>query len=245
PTRTRKLAFPNFLISVGFTVDVVLYKKVNQEADDYNYSCNQVIDVEHVGKTVEQQELDQFSLCGVDLGRKHIFAAILAFNNNNTAETRLHLYQGVQRACEEIVNILVNGGRKYNKYRRIKKKRKNKEQRQEEGASARGHWHLKRLEYDPTKLPVVDYGTGIKVKDAAKFKGRRVGLTRVLYQSLKKKRQKGGDLMVDVDEFRTLRVSIIDLSPNMKSCSNINFNSIHACQSCGIVWNRDVNASKN
>ncbi|KAI7863032.1 hypothetical protein BDF14DRAFT_1437669 [Spinellus fusiger] len=44
----------------------------------------------------------------------------LAFNNNNnnTDETRLHLYQGVQRAREEMVNILVNKGRKYNKYRR-------------------------------------------------------------------------------------------------------------------------------
>ncbi|KAI7863737.1 hypothetical protein BDF14DRAFT_1841639 [Spinellus fusiger] len=48
---------------------------------------------------------------------------ILAFNNNNnTAETRLHLYQGVQRAREEMVNILVNRGRKYNKYRRRKTK---------------------------------------------------------------------------------------------------------------------------
>ncbi|KAI7863718.1 hypothetical protein BDF14DRAFT_1841549 [Spinellus fusiger] len=43
-------------------------------------------------------------------------------NNNNTAETRLHLYQGVQRAREEMVNILVNRGRKYNKYRRRKTK---------------------------------------------------------------------------------------------------------------------------
>ncbi|KAI7866517.1 hypothetical protein BDF14DRAFT_1728070, partial [Spinellus fusiger] len=192
PTRTKKLAFSNLLRSDGFTADVVLYKKVNQGADDYSYSYDQVIDVEHIGKTVEQQELDQFSLCGVDPDRKHIFTAafeeteqtyirrcstkeyytmtgsvriakqttqrmnqegltdvflniptsktasitsyftyvnyiflnfqqILAFNNN-TSETHLDLYQGVQRAYEEIVNILVNGGRKYNKCgRKIKK----------------------------------------------------------------------------------------------------------------------------
>ncbi|KAI7869208.1 hypothetical protein BDF14DRAFT_1994791 [Spinellus fusiger] len=54
PTRTRKLAFSNLLRSDWFTADVVLYKKVNQGADDYSYNCNQVIDVEPVGKTVEQ-----------------------------------------------------------------------------------------------------------------------------------------------------------------------------------------------
>ncbi|KAI7868070.1 hypothetical protein BDF14DRAFT_1796041, partial [Spinellus fusiger] len=43
-------------------------------------------------------------------------------NNNNTAETRLHLYQGVRKAREEMVNILVDGGRKYNKHRRKKTK---------------------------------------------------------------------------------------------------------------------------
>ncbi|KAI7861231.1 hypothetical protein BDF14DRAFT_1872744, partial [Spinellus fusiger] len=59
-------------------------------------------------------------LCHVSYIFLHL-QQILAFNNNNnTAETRFHLYQGVQRAHEEMVNILVNGGRKYNKHKRKK-----------------------------------------------------------------------------------------------------------------------------
>lgn len=56
---------------------------------------------------------------------------ILAFNRFLTAEKRFHLYQGVQRAREEMVNILLNGGKKYNKCRRkhTKKNRKKRKRR--------------------------------------------------------------------------------------------------------------------
>jgi hypothetical protein len=54
---------------------------------------------------------------------------ILEFNNQNTAETRLHLYQGLQRARQEMTNMLINGGRKYNKRKR-KNTRKNRRRRQ-------------------------------------------------------------------------------------------------------------------
>ncbi|KAI7898794.1 uncharacterized protein BX663DRAFT_564440 [Cokeromyces recurvatus] len=37
---------------------------------------------------------------------------ILAFNNFSTAESRFHLYQGVQRARQEMTNVLINGGKK-------------------------------------------------------------------------------------------------------------------------------------
>ncbi|KAK9760615.1 hypothetical protein K7432_015190 [Basidiobolus ranarum] len=50
---------------------------------------------------------------------------ILAFTRHSIAKNRFHLYQGVQRARQAMVNILVNGGRKYNKSKRqITKNRK-------------------------------------------------------------------------------------------------------------------------
>lgn len=57
---------------------------------------------------------------------------ILAFNRFFTAEKRFHLYQGVQRAREEMVNILLDGGKKYNKCKRkhTKKNRKKRKKRQ-------------------------------------------------------------------------------------------------------------------
>jgi hypothetical protein len=62
----------------------------------------------------------------------------LNFNNQSTAETRLHSYQGLQRAKEEMLNILINGGKKYNKMKRKhakknRKLRKKKKKRKEKG----------------------------------------------------------------------------------------------------------------
>jgi hypothetical protein len=53
---------------------------------------------------------------------------MLHFYDLSTAESRLHLYQGVQRARQEMANILINGGRKYNKAKR-KNTRKNRKKR--------------------------------------------------------------------------------------------------------------------
>jgi hypothetical protein len=74
---------------------------------------------------------------------------VLQFNNESTAITRLYLYQGVQRAKDEMCNILINGGRKYNKSKRKhtkknRKKRKNsqkkkkKKKKEEESGSKIG-----------------------------------------------------------------------------------------------------------
>lgn len=59
---------------------------------------------------------------------------ILSFNGFSTATSRFHLYQGVQRAREEMVNILVNGGKKYNKLKRknLKKNRKKRRKKRKD-----------------------------------------------------------------------------------------------------------------
>ncbi|KAI7899242.1 uncharacterized protein BX663DRAFT_578856 [Cokeromyces recurvatus] len=36
---------------------------------------------------------------------------ILVFNNFSTAESRFHLYQGIQKAGQEMANVLINGGK--------------------------------------------------------------------------------------------------------------------------------------
>ncbi|CEG73480.1 hypothetical protein RMATCC62417_08854 [Rhizopus microsporus] len=67
---------------------------------------------------------------------------ILDFYGYETAEGRFHCYQGVQRAREEMVNILINVGKKYNKdrrkntrknRRRKKKKKKKKKEKEKRG----------------------------------------------------------------------------------------------------------------
>ncbi|CEI87983.1 hypothetical protein RMCBS344292_02388 [Rhizopus microsporus] len=58
---------------------------------------------------------------------------ILDFYGYETAEGRFHCYQEVQRAREEMVNILINVGKKYNKDRRknTRKNRRRKKKKKE------------------------------------------------------------------------------------------------------------------
>ena len=63
---------------------------------------------------------------------------ILDFYGYETTEGRFRCYQGVQRTREEMVNISINGGKKYNKDRRkntrknCRRKKKKKEKRGKE-----------------------------------------------------------------------------------------------------------------
>ncbi|CEI95016.1 hypothetical protein RMCBS344292_09217 [Rhizopus microsporus] len=47
---------------------------------------------------------------------------LLAFYDYKTAKDRFYLYQGRQRATEEMVNMLVHGGTKHNKQKQEKSK---------------------------------------------------------------------------------------------------------------------------
>jgi hypothetical protein len=48
---------------------------------------------------------------------------LLEFYNYKSAKFRFHNYQGRQRANDELANMLIDGGKKYNKARRKKTKR--------------------------------------------------------------------------------------------------------------------------
>lgn len=63
---------------------------------------------------------------------------ILAFNGFSTAQTRFYLYQGVQRARDEMVNVLLNGGKKYNKRKRKNTKSNRKKRKERRGRKQPG-----------------------------------------------------------------------------------------------------------
>jgi hypothetical protein len=42
--------------------------------------------------------------------------------------------------------------------------------------SGKGYWRAKKFEHDPNKLPIISFSTGMKGKDAVKFKGPRFGV---------------------------------------------------------------------
>ena len=112
--------------------------------------------------------------------------------------------------------------------------------------------------YAREKIPVVTFGSGIFWKKSMKFKGHRIRVTDVLYRALKRKEAQGDIIVVTVDEFRTSRVqdySLNILLNSLQVCSScnqivfttslLNFHNIQSCSGCGLLWKRDINASKN
>ncbi|KAG1170488.1 hypothetical protein G6F70_000738 [Rhizopus microsporus] len=159
---------------------------------------------------------------------------ILDFYGYETAEGRCRCYQEVQRAREEMANILINGGKKYNKdrrknYKNHRRKKKEKKKKGEESSERpEKQWRPQRNIYDREKIPVVAFGSEMFRKDSV----NSVDTTQ------------GDVLVVTVDEFRTSRVC--------NSCDKMAFTSafinphgIQSCTECGLLWQRDINASKN
>ncbi|KAI7903542.1 uncharacterized protein BX663DRAFT_506810, partial [Cokeromyces recurvatus] len=102
---------------------------------------------------------------------------LFEFYGFNTARYGWKNYVGSQIAIETSVNILLNGGNKYNKDRRKNtKKARRVEDNQEERAAANSQ--LKRCrknkscfeEGDRKKMPLVIFGVGLQNKDHIKFK---------------------------------------------------------------------------
>ncbi|KAI7903574.1 uncharacterized protein BX663DRAFT_34778 [Cokeromyces recurvatus] len=120
---------------------------------------------------------------------------ILAFNHFSSAENRFHSYQGVQREREEIVNILVSGGRKYNRSKRKntrRNRRKRKRKRRNNNISpvvslvkAEHYWEKEPFSCNKAKLPIISFGSAMFGKDRCKINSYQTGLTGALYRQLK------------------------------------------------------------
>ncbi|KAI8880209.1 hypothetical protein K501DRAFT_286384 [Backusella circina FSU 941] len=57
-------------------------------------------------------------------------------------------------------------------------------------------------------MPLIIFGDGLKNKTQMKFKGLRHGVSERLYRQLKKRERLGELLLLDINEFRTSKVSL-------------------------------------
>ncbi|KAL1931547.1 hypothetical protein VTP01DRAFT_9690 [Rhizomucor pusillus] len=65
---------------------------------------------------------------------------------------------------------------------------------------------------------------------------------------LKRPEARGEAVIVTIDEYRTSQVCHSCLARSLRNVTsedNISHHGILDCQNCGMLWNRDVNASKN
>ncbi|KAG2233119.1 hypothetical protein INT48_005863 [Thamnidium elegans] len=155
--------------------------------------------------------------------------ALFNFYGYNTAKGRWQNFLSKQKAKESAVNILLNGGLKYNK--------KNVAQPENVTSEARRFCRktLRNNSFkqgEKTKMPLVIFGDGMFNKDGIKVKGHQHGIASIIYKNLK--REKLGELcLININEFRT----------SVRLCSN---HKVLRCSNCRtLLWNRDTNASKN
>jgi hypothetical protein len=94
------------------------------------------------------------------------------------------------------------------------------------------------------KVLLVVFGNGMSGKGTVKMKGHRSGSSGVIWRALKRREATGDFLTVVIDEFCTTQVCCSCQTCTLRSV-HIAGNGILRCETCKILWNRDVNAAKN
>ncbi|KAG2197190.1 hypothetical protein INT46_003352 [Mucor plumbeus] len=174
-----------------------------------------------------------------------------------------------------MVNMLLNGDKKYNKkkrnktkqkkWRKMKKAAKKSNERLDRKARAKkkindndvsgtvgthdftkfNKWKPSKFEYDKSKVPLIVFGTGMVGKDLVKLRGLRHGVTGMFYRTLEKREKEGELLVVPIDEFKTSRICNICKTDTLYKASHTRGFGVLDCKTCKTLWQRDVNASKN
>jgi hypothetical protein len=97
-------------------------------------------------------------------------------------------------------------------------------------------------------VPLIAFGDGMKNSDTNKIKDHVSGTTAILQRELKLRSKSFKSVIVDIGEFKTSKICSRCKEMNLKPTKLPNGNytkSILDCKNCHILWNRDVNASKN
>ena len=80
------------------------------------------------------------------------------------------------------------------------------------------------------------------------MKGKRAGVSRVVFRTLRHHHHLGHLTLVKVPEFRTSKTCSKCQTMTLENVREAGGNALHAvvkCKNCTTVWNRDVNAARN
>ncbi|CEI96835.1 hypothetical protein RMCBS344292_10985 [Rhizopus microsporus] len=187
--------------------------------------------------------------------------SLFRFYNFLSAPFRFYAYQGTQRANAEMANILLNGGKKYNKSKRRKTNRNKRRKRRKRKSRSQEHAQTSTSNYVPkesnhksskfeasAKVPVVVFGDGLKNKENVPMKGQLSGTSGVVQRSLYQRSKQLTAAIVQINEYNTSKVCSSCKKKDLEKVkleNGIEFFGILVCKNCGILWNRDINASKN
>ncbi|KAL0078188.1 hypothetical protein F4703DRAFT_1797202 [Phycomyces blakesleeanus] len=104
--------------------------------------------------------------------------------------------------------MLINGGGKYNKAKRVKKRRKKKNgdttfESLTRACTKKDKWKPTKYQQDSTKAPLAVFGSGMFGKYYVKLKGHGCGVVGKRYKLLKKGEAEGQLIVITIDKFKT------------------------------------------
>ncbi|RCH85462.1 hypothetical protein CU098_009488, partial [Rhizopus stolonifer] len=93
-------------------------------------------------------------------------------------------------------------------------------------------------EMDGEKMPLIIFGNGMKGKSHVRFRGKRVGVSEIIYRHLKRREKLGELSVLDIDEFRTS--SVCDTCHQMNVCNHrdqdISFHTSNMAYISAQIW---------
>lgn len=123
--------------------------------------------------------------------------ALFRFYNFESAPFRFYGYQGRQRANDEMANILMNGGKKYNVAKRRKNNNRNKRRKRKSILRSQGEVQTairnhvpresinKESEFIPSeRVPVVVFSDGLKNREQRQLSGTSGVVLNTLYKEM-------------------------------------------------------------
>ncbi|GAA5806839.1 hypothetical protein MFLAVUS_000187 [Mucor flavus] len=147
---------------------------------------------------------------------------LFTFYNERSSALRFHNYQGRQRSNAEMANILLNGDKEAKKlvldgrlvitlppllYNSILTNHDSSNITYNKHEPKKKKFKVQFRFSD--KVPLVVFGDGMRNKDTVKFKGLTSGVTGVLTNELRKIRRLYKSSFIDINEFRTSKVSSV------------------------------------
>jgi len=164
------------------------------------------------------------------------YKKLIEFYDERWRFSRFQRYIGRQKALVEVCRRFTTGSKKYSSTPitspRSKKRKK---------------WKCKEP-HEEQKRTVVAFGDGMF---SPTMKGKRAGVSRLLFRALCRHDRLGHLTLVKVPEFRSSKVcskcQMLQTLDHVrdKASSGESLHAVLRCKKCDTVWNRDVNAARN
>jgi len=168
------------------------------------------------------------------------YGKLVQFYDERWRNLRFQRYIGRQKALTEVCRRFTTGGKKYGSDPSISNNASDPTKKKK--------WKPLAQHEEPEKRTVVAFGDGMF---SPTMKGKRAGVSRVLFRALRHHDRLGHLTLVKVPEFRSSKVcsrcQTLQTLDHVRdeASSDASLHAVLRCKECDTVWNRDVNAARN